>query len=78
MSGIPNGNSLIGGEQSFIISSWRHLSATIIRRYFRSGTTADKSFTSKLEEGYDSDSGNEDLNDGSLWDKQVSHESLTV
>jgi superfamily II DNA helicase RecQ len=78
MSRILKRNSLVGCEQGFTISSWRHLSAAIARRYFRTATTGQASFTDQVDEGYGSESDGEDTEDSSPWDTQAGHESLTA
>jgi RecQ family ATP-dependent DNA helicase len=78
MSRILKRNSLIGCQQGFTISSWRHLSVAIARRYFRTATTGRASFADQVDEGYGSESDVEDADDSSPWDRQAGHESLTA
>ncbi|KFA70949.1 hypothetical protein S40288_10242 [Stachybotrys chartarum IBT 40288] len=78
MSRIMKRNSLVGCQQGFTISSWRHLSAAIARRYFRTGTTMHPSFADQIGDGNCSESDGEDMEDSSPWDRQAGHESLTA
>lgn len=78
MSRVLKRNSLAGCQQGFTISSWRHLSAAITRRYFRTSTAGQASFTDQIDEGYGSESDGEDKEDSSSWDKQAGHVSLTA
>ncbi|KAF4442495.1 hypothetical protein F53441_11726, partial [Fusarium austroafricanum] len=59
------------------ISSWRHLSIAITRRYFRNGTTAHASLIGEADEGYGSDSDSDEEQDN-IWDAQACHGSLTA
>ena len=76
MSRILKRKSLVGCQQGFNISGWRHLSAAISRRYFRTSTTAHAVFMEQVEDNRDSDSdgGGED---SSPWDMQAGHTSMT-
>ena len=78
MSRILKRNSLVGCQQGFTISSWRHLSAAIARRYFRTAITGQTSFADQIDEGYGSESDGEDAEDNSPWDRQAGHQSLTA
>ncbi|GKU10137.1 unnamed protein product, partial [Fusarium langsethiae] len=64
-------------KKGFTISSWRHLSIAITRRYFRNGTTAHTALIGEADEGYGSDSDSE-VEQDSPWDAQACHGSLTA
>lgn len=78
LSRVLKRNSLVGCQEGFTISSWRHLSAAIARRYFRTSTTGQASFADQVDEDYGSESDGDDAEDSSPWDKQAGHESLTA
>jgi hypothetical protein len=59
MTRILRRMSLEGCQKGFTISSWRHLSIAITRRYFRNGTTAHAALIGEADEGYGSDSDSE-------------------
>ncbi|RKK72604.1 hypothetical protein BFJ71_g17488, partial [Fusarium oxysporum] len=77
MTRILRQMSLQGCQKGFTISSWRHLSIAITRRYFRNGTTAHAALIGEVDEGYGSDS-NSELEQDSIWDAQACHGSLTA
>lgn len=65
-------------QHGFTISSWRHLSAAIARQYFRTTITGQALCADQIDEGYGSESGEEDTEDNSPWDREAGHESLTA
>ncbi|KAF4449200.1 hypothetical protein F53441_7482 [Fusarium austroafricanum] len=69
--------SLESCQGGLTISSWRHLSIAITRRYFRNGTTTHASLIREADEGYGSDS-NSDEEQDNIWDAQACHGSLTA
>ncbi|KAJ3453241.1 hypothetical protein MRS44_018896 [Fusarium solani] len=77
MTRIMKRMSLVGCQKGFTISSWRHLSIAMTRRYFRNGSTAYASLIEDADEGYGSDS-ESDTEEDSLWDMQACHGSLTA
>ncbi|RMI97528.1 hypothetical protein CDV36_016208 [Fusarium kuroshium] len=77
MTRILRRMSLVGCQKGLNISSWRHLSIAITRRYFRNGSTAHASLIEDMDEGYGSDSDSEAEGD-SPWDVQACHGSLTA
>jgi hypothetical protein len=77
MTRILRRMSLEGCQKGFTISSWRHLSIAITRRYFRNGTTAHAALIGEADEGYGSDSDSE-VEQDSIWDAQACHGSLTA
>jgi superfamily II DNA helicase RecQ len=79
MTRILRRMSLKGCKKGFTISSWRHLSIAITRRYFRNGTTAHTTLISEADEGYGSDNDSDsDIERDSPWDSQACHTSLTA
>jgi superfamily II DNA helicase RecQ len=77
MTRILRRMSVKGCKKGFTISSWRHLSIAITRRYFRNGTTAHTALIGEADEGYGSDSDSE-VEQDSPWDAQACHGSLTA
>ncbi|KAF5227551.1 hypothetical protein FANTH_14744 [Fusarium anthophilum] len=77
MTRILRRMSLESCQGGLTISSWRHLSIAITRRYFRNGTTAHASLIGEADEGYGSDS-DSDVEQDSIWDAQACHGSLTA
>lgn len=77
MTRILRRMSLQGCKKGISISSWRHLSIAITRRYFRNGTTAHAALIGEADEGYGSDSDSE-VEQDNPWDAQACHGSLTA
>ncbi|EWY79399.1 hypothetical protein FOYG_17444 [Fusarium oxysporum NRRL 32931] len=77
MTRILRRMSLESCQGGLTISSWRHLSIAITRRYFRNGTTAHASLIGEADEGYGSDS-DSDVEQDNIWDAQACHGSLTA
>ncbi|KAF4442502.1 hypothetical protein F53441_11725 [Fusarium austroafricanum] len=77
MTRILRRMSLESCQGGLTISSWRHLSIAITRRYFRNGTTAHASLIREANEGYSSNSDSDEEQDN-IWDAQACHGSLTA
>jgi len=66
-------------KKGFTISSWRHISIAITRRYFRNGTTAHAALLGEADEGYGSENDSDsEAEQDSPWDTQACHRSLTA
>jgi hypothetical protein len=66
-----------GCEKGITISTWRHVSAAIRRRYFHNSTPARDALVRETDEGYGSDSDSE-MEQDNIWDIQACHTSLTA